>query len=242
MLLILDIGNTRTQYSLYEGAELLQLGVLDALESMELEKFNREYDPQEIFFADVRGGSLEMITRIFPKAKILSLDSEKLEFPFENAYKTPETLGADRKALVAAAYFKYPQANCLILDIGTCITYDFLDEHGVYRGGAISPGIRLRYKVLHEQTGKLPLLELNPISKLTGSSTEEAIHSGVYNGVLAEIKNQIDQYVEKHHNLIIILTGGDVPVLSKSIKKPIFAEPNFLLEGMFTLLEYNKNS
>ncbi len=242
MVLLLDIGNTRTQYSLYKESEPLKHGVLDTPERLELENINRQYAPQTVFFSDVRGGASQMLNTLFPQASSLSLDSKNLYFPFTNAYKTPETLGADRKALVAAAYFKYPNAACLILDIGTCITYDFLDEQGVYHGGAISPGIKMRYKVLHEKTGKLPLLDLNPSPNLTGSSTQEAIHSGVYNGVLAEIEYHINHYYDKHPNLIIIITGGDAPVLSKSIKKPIFAEPNFLLEGMFSLLEYNKNS
>ena len=242
LILILDIGNSAVKYAVYENLMCHHFGLVlpDYQESLRLLK--SKYSIKKVFYSDVRGDFALHITAIFPTEKTQNLHSENLVYPYQNAYKTPETLGADRKALAAAAFFKYPNQACLIIDLGSCITYDFIDQEAVYHGGAISPGIGMRYRALHAQTGKLPLLNPEPTSAVLGTTTTEAIHSGVYTGVLAEVSYQIDFYKAINAQLKVILTGGDHEWLSKSIKKPIFAEPNFLMEGMHTLLQYKTNS
>ena len=167
--------------------------------------------------------------------------NHETKIPFLNKYATPETLGVDRIALISAAAKQYPQQNVLVIDAGTCITYDFLSAENEYLGGAISPGIAMRYKSLHTFTEKLPLLDANNPKILTGNSTTASIHSGVVNGVLYEIDGIISEYRKNYNNLTVILTGGDTHFLRDSIKNDIFANSNFLLEGLNHILEYNKH-
>ena len=146
----------------------------------------------------------------------------------------------DRIALVAAAVTNFPEKNTLIIDAGTCITYDFINFKGVYKGGSISPGLEMRYKALNIFTENLPLLGLNDdFDEFIGTSTETSIHSGVQHGMINEIKGVIEQYRKKNKDLTIVLTGGDVNFLSNRLKNGIFANPNFLIEGLNTILTHN---
>ena len=242
-MLLLDIGNTTIKYRIYKEDKCVDSGLITKIELAKRAEEENEFKAvSTIFFADVRGGFSSFLSQNFPKAKQVSLQSNDLKYPFINAYQTPETLGSDRKALVAAAYFVYPKTHCLVIDAGSCITYDYIDDSGVYHGGAISPGIVMRYRALHQQTGKLPDLTPSITNTFVGQSTDSAIHGGIFQGVLGEILHQISYYQENFENLHIVLTGGDWHWLFKNIKKPIFAEPNFLLDGMFALWQYNKNS
>ena len=166
------------------------------------------------------------------------LDSST-KVPFKNLYSSPTTLGIDRIALAAAAVSLYPQKNTLIIDAGTCITYDFVNLKSEYLGGAISPGIDIRYQSLHHYTSKLPKLIKSEAHNLIGTSTSEAIHSGVINGVIHEIEGVIRQYELDFHDLTIVLTGGDTKFLFKQLKNSIFANQNFLLHGLNKILTFN---
>ncbi len=162
------------------------------------------------------------------------------KMPFKNSYATPQTLGLDRIALAASAFYFNPKGNSLVIDAGTCVTYDMVNDYGEYLGGAISPGLHMRYRALHEQTAKLPLLEPKELIDFIGNSTETGIHSGVVNGICLEIDSVIDQYRSRFADLTVILTGGDAQFLSKRLKNTIFADSKFLLEGL-NYLEYNKH-
>ena len=142
-------------------------------------------------------------------------------------------------ALVSASVQQFPNDNVLIIDAGTCITYDFVTAENEYLGGAISPGIDLRYKALHNLTAHLPLLEKKAPKHIIGNSTNSSIHSGVIHGVVKEIDGMIDEYREKHTDLTVILTGGDAKFLSNQLKNSIFANSNFLLEGLNFILDFN---
>ena len=175
---------------------------------------------------------------LFKDLEVLELNS-RTKVPFKNSYKTPETLGVDRIALVSASVDQFPGNNVLIIDAGTCITYDFITDKNEYLGGAISPGIRLRYKTLNNLTANLPLLETDQPKTIIGDSTESSIHSGVVFGVIKEIDGVIDQYIQEYPDLTVILTGGDAKFLSNQLKNSIFANSNFLLEGLNFILDYN---
>ena len=159
--------------------------------------------------------------------------------PFENLYKTPQTLGVDRIALMSAASVLYPNRSVLVIDAGTCITYDLLTEENKYFGGAISPGIDMRYKALNQFTANLPLLNKEEKIPVVGDTTKSAMHSGVLNGIILEIDGIIAQQKHKNKKLTVILTGGDTNFLSKKVKSTIFAQPNFLLEGLNSILIHN---
>ena len=165
--------------------------------------------------------------------------NESINLPFINLYKTKNTLGHDRIALVSAAAIDFPDQNILIIDTGTCITYDFKNSKNEYLGGGISPGIQMRFKSLNSQTSKLPLSTINLDYKLIGDDTNSSINSGVVHGVISEINGIINQYQERFKNIKIILTGGDSNFLLKKIKNTIFADQNFLLKGLNYLLEDN---
>ena len=165
--------------------------------------------------------------------------NESINLPFINLYKTKNTLGHDRIALVSAAAIDFPDQNTLIIDTGTCITYDFKNSENEYLGGGISPGIQMRFKSLNSQTSKLPLSTINLEYKLIGDDTNSSINSGVVYGVISEINGIINQYQERFKNIKIILTGGDSNFLLKKIKNTIFADQNFLLKGLNYLLEDN---
>ena len=164
--------------------------------------------------------------------------SHKDAFPFVNKYATPQTLGIDRMVLAAGATLQYPNQNRLVIDVGTCVTYDFIDENDTYLGGAIAPGLRLRYESLHNYTAKLPLLTSQNPDYFIGKSTAESIHSGVVNGFVYEIDGFIDEYKAHYSNFIIILTGGDTDFLAKRLKNTIFANSNFLLESLNQTFQY----
>ena len=144
-------------------------------------------------------------------------------------------------ALVSASVKHYPNNNVLIVDAGTCITYDFINNKNEYLGGAISPGLRMRYTSLNNLTANLPLLDISLPNDIMGNSTETSIHSGVVYGVLKEIDGVIEDYKLKYSDLTVILTGGDSNFLSKQLKSSIFATSNFLLEGLNFILQFNSN-
>ena len=140
--------------------------------------------------------------------------------------------------MVSAAAKQFPKNDVLIIDAGTCITYDFLNKRNEYLGGAISPGIQMRFEALHRQTANLPRVEVASY-RLIGKDTEKSILSGVLNGTVQELEGIIDQYCTKYPTLTVVLTGGDANFLAKKLKSSIFAIPNFLLEGLNSILIYN---
>jgi type III pantothenate kinase len=170
----------------------------------------------------------------------LKLDSHT-PLPVKILYKTPRKLGKDRIALAVAAYATFPGENVLVIDAGTTITYDVVNNKGEYLGGAISPGIRMRLKALHTFTGKLPLIEEpDTIPDWVGNDTRSAILSGVLNGVLAETEGFIQSYQARFPQLKIVLSGGDEKYFDKRLKNNIFALPNFVITGLKEILDYNE--
>jgi type III pantothenate kinase len=239
MNLIIDIGNTRIKTAVFENDTLLEVLVFDTNVLFEKVAFLIDkYTIDKGIVSSVQNISTNVLDQLNKKVPFLVLDSST-KVPFKNLYKTPKTLGVDRIALVSNAVEKFHKKNVLIIDAGTCITYDFVNEHKEYLGGAISLGIEMRYKALHTYTSKLPLLEKIIPLHFIGKTTAENIHSGVNNGVLNEINGVIEQYERENSFLTLVLTGGDTYFLAKQLKSSIFANPNFVLEGLNTILIYN---
>ena len=240
MNLIIDVGNTYVKLAVFQEHELFEKRA--AKHEDFLKEVNRILDKYPIIsngiLSSVGKLNKEDVHIVASTINLLILNSE-IKLPFKNLYKTPKTLGVDRIALVSASVQQFSNVNALIIDAGTCITYDFINAQNEYFGGAISPGIRLRYQSLHNLTANLPLLESEQPESLTGNTTDSSIHSGVVFGVLKEIDGVIDEYKEKYSDLTVILTGGDTNFLSKQLKNGIFANSNFLLEGLNFILEYN---
>lgn len=161
------------------------------------------------------------------------------KLPYTSQYKSMETIGVDRLCNVAAALKYFNAENCLIVDIGTCVKFDFISLDGLYKGGSISPGIGLRYKALNSYTSKLPLIDLKSARTIIGSDTKESIHSGVINGLTNEIEGMISRYEKDFQELKVIITGGDASYFDFPQKSNIFANKNLTLEGIVEIYENN---
>lgn len=241
MNLIIDVGNTRVKIAVFEDDRIVfNYSFSKRRIILEIKKILKKYHIDVAIISSVASISPKKMEKLENLVSLLKVSSE-IEIPFKNLYSTPKTLGVDRIALVVGAVKKYPNQNILIIDAGTCITFDVVNQDKEYLGGAISPGIEMRYKALHKFTSKLPLLEINKPLNFIGDSTNESIHSGVVNGVIQEIEGVIQQYKNKYLHLTVVLTGGDANFLSKQLKSSIFANQNFLLEGLNEILIFNKH-
>ena len=242
MNLIIDIGNTATKLAVFQLDKILEVQAVPTKGMVsEVEKILEKHP-------EIIQGVLSSVIFLEPSAinsllKLLPIKVLESSFrmPFNNCYETPLSLGVDRLALMAAAVKHHPKTNVLVIDAGSCITYDFMDADQNYLGGAISPGVEMRYKSLETFTSNLPLLPKSIPNQRIGSSTEASIHSGVIHGILQEIEGTIKIYQNNYPDLTVILTGGDVDFLCKQFKISIFANSNFLLEGLNFLLEFNSN-
>ena len=172
--------------------------------------------------------------------------SPSLPLPIGKEYDTPQTLGADRLAAAVGAKVLFPEDSCLVIDMGTCVTYDWVSVEAVFQGGIISPGLRMRFQAMHTFTKRLPLIDIGAkgfsgFPDLVGKSTQSAMQSGVFNGLLAEIEGFIERYKRERGECQVLLCGGDAPLFENSLKNRIFAAPNLVLVGLNRILQYNVN-
>ena len=243
MYLIVDLGNTLAKFFLYKNGQCVKEhdvnkeNFRDTAESLILS----HKVIKGLIYSDVSNQAGDFFENFSDQFSVIAVSSN-MQLPFINSYQSPESLGSDRIVLVAAACKSHPNTNVLIIDMGTCITYDFLDANNIYQGGAISPGFEMRYKSLNQFTGNLPLLDTDEGQSPSGKNTEQAIHAGIYFGIIDEINARINYYKLKYDSLTVILTGGDANKLPKTLKNSIFAHPNFMAEGMFHLLKLNIDS
>jgi len=239
MNLIVDAGNTAVKIAVFEGFEFIfkEVFVIDeALNKIE-EILFKHPNIDKVITSSVSQLNEVRLKKILKEIFWLVLDC-KTKVPFVNLYKTPTTLGVDRIALMSGAVTQYKNKNILVIDAGTCITYDFVNNKSEYFGGSIAPGLNLRYKSLADYTAKLPLLKPKYPPNLIGDSTNNAIHAGVCNGIIQEMNGVIEQFSNKYEELVVILTGGDAIFLSERLKSGIFVDQNFLLHGLNYILEY----
>jgi type III pantothenate kinase len=243
MILTIDVGNTRIKAAVFEGNKKISALVFDTVElGSKVKKILEDFLLIDCMVISSVGGIDRKSFLVFESRVKVHFVSHEDVFPFANNYGTPQTLGIDRMVLAAGATLLYPNQNRLVIDAGTCVTYDFVDENDVYQGGAISPGMRLRYESMHNFTAKLPLLTLESPESYVGKTTTESIHSGVVNGLVYEIDGFIDKYKVDCGKIIIILTGGDAEFLAKRLKNTIFANSNFLLESLNQTYQYKINN
>lgn len=242
MNLIIDVGNTRNKIAVFDDGQMLYQDVYTSSEVKEALLYITVHFPKVDRCIISASGKLNEndLALLKREYKVHEL-SHKSNIPFENLYATPTTLGVDRIALIAGAALKFPKNNVLVIDAGSAITYDFLNSENEYLGGAISPGLFMRYKALNEFTANLPLLKSEFPKTFVGNSTNNAIHVGVILGTIDEIDGAISRYKEQYADLTIILTGGDTDFLRDRLKNDIFANSKFLLEGLNYILEQNND-
>ena len=237
--LIIDIGNTAAKVALFDGGEMVEV-LTESNQSLDcLEALCVKYPVEQGIVATVIDLSERVLAALvalpFP---LLWLDS-KTPLPVTNLYETPETLGYDRMAAVVGANEQYPRRDILVIDAGTCITYEFIDSKGQYHGGNISPGMQMRFKALNQFTGRLPLIDSNGRKLPMGRDTETAIRAGVLKGMEYEISGYIESMKHKYPELLVFLTGGDDFSFDSSVKSIIFADRFLVLKGLNRILNYN---
>ena len=240
--LVIDIGNTLAKIAVFADNKIVFNKNYETLTLADVQTVLKDFNIVCSMVSNVKNDQLELEQLLMKETQFLSLNEHTL-LPFTNLYSTPNTLGKDRIALVAAAA-TLPSADghdVLVIDAGTCITFDFIDKENNYVGGAISPGINLRLKALNQFTGKLPLVDFSEKEKpkFIGDSTVNSIKSGVFYGVKFEIERVIDEYTKRYENLQTVITGGNAEMFDLESKNRIFADKFFLMKGLNEILKYN---
>ncbi len=237
--LVLDFGNTQLKAALFADKKIVEKFVFhveDALTT--IEKILILHGPKKSILSSVIHHPIEIETLLQEKTKCTILDHHT-RLPFLNAYGSPETLGNDRLACVAALSQLFPGENSLAISVGTCVTYNFLAKNNAFRGGAITPGIHMRLLSMHEHTDKLPLVTREGHLALLGYDTESSMRSGAINGITAEIDGMIEQFESQYGKINCVLTGGDATFFENRLKNKIFADTHFLFKGLYAILEKN---
>ena len=238
MNLVVDYGNTAAKVGFFDHQEMVEKKTINSLELVK--RFLEGSEAENVIISSVSHSAKDIIAYASRARRKFILD-HLLPLPVRNHYSTPETLGVDRVAGVCGGLQLFPQSDTLIIDAGTCITYDLVDAGQNYRGGAISPGYSMRFRAVHEFTARLPLVDPAEAPDFVGDSTIASIQSGVFYGMLAEIEGIISRYSEKYKEMKVVLTGGDAGVFENRLKAPIFASPNLVLVGLNSILDYNVN-
>jgi type III pantothenate kinase len=237
MNLVVDIGNTRVKLAVFEQDKLIVDLTVKELNNQILNQFISKYTIKGAIISSVQQN---LSDEMLKKYNFLQL-SHLTPIPLQINYETPTTLGLDRISAVVGAQFVFSKTDLLVIDIGTCVTYDFVNAQNQYFGGSISPGFLMRFKALNQFTAKLPLVNFDENKlMLTGSSTEKSIISGVYYGLQNEINGVITQYLSQYKNLKIVVTGGDINRFDLAPKNRIFADKFLVLKGLNEILMYNE--
>lgn len=240
MNLCLDFGNSLCKAAIFEKDQLIERFSFTQQQSLQaVEDILATYAPEKAILSSVIHHDPEIERVLSEKCARLVILNEHTALPIVNAYASPGSLGMDRVALAVAAQQHYPNRNCLVISLGTAITYNFITHNKFFRGGAISPGLRLRFESLNTQTDKLPLIEEIGYVQLLGYDTESSIKSGVINGIAGELNYFIEEYEQTYENLAVIITGGNLSFFENKIKKQIFADSKFLFKGLNLILNYN---
>lgn len=237
MNLSIDLGNTYAKTGFFEANLLKEIHW--KLTYRELVDYVSSIRPENIIISSVSYPEEQLQKEFAEITSKVFLLKNTTAVPLTKLYDTPETLGADRIAAAIGAKVLYPDDNCLVIDMGTCITYDLIDAENNFHGGIISPGMRMRFKAMNTFTSRLPLLEPEGIPPLIGKSTKTAMQSGVINGLIAEINGIIEQYERVLTKINVVFTGGDAPFFETRIKYPNFVIPELVLVGLNRILAYN---
>jgi len=238
--LIVDIGNSRTKLGLFSDSDLISSSVLSTIpEKNDLKTFCAGNPIEAIAISSVGEDVSKKIGSWFPKTFILLIDSIT-PIPIKTNYKTPNTLGIDRICGMVAGNKYFPENTVLVIDMGTCITYDLIDSNKTHLGGGISPGYKMRLDAMHEFTARLPKVDPKQEIPELGTTTNESLLFGAGQGMKSEIDGIIAFFSAKHQNLKVILTGGNHLMVEQRVENAIFAAPNLILEGINSILLYNE--
>ena len=236
--LCFDFGNTTLKAAAFKAAVFTEEFYLPDDKTETIEMLLKKYQPKKTILSSVINHNTAIEDFLSIKSSFHKLSSiTKLNFTTPVA--KPETIGADRLALVAAAVYFFPEKNNLIIGLGSCITYNFINQYNQFLGGGISPGMDMRFKSMHEHTALLPLVQADWNFPLVGYDTKTNMQSGVINGMAGELDSTIEKYGNKYSNFNVVLTGGNSAYFASQLKNKIFADYNFLFKGLYALSELN---
>ena len=240
MNLIIDQGNSTVKIALFKGDFLVKTFQQKSLSITFLQDLFHEYLLEKGILSSVGHIDKDAYSFLSDKLPVFYELNNRLPLPLSIDYKTPENLGMDRVAAAAGAFTQQPSANLLVIDVGTAITFDFVEQGGIFKGGNISPGPATRFKALHQFTNRLPLVNEEGNSPALGYDTETAIRSGVMQGIVREIDSYVEEY-QKKHQVFTFLTGGYTFYFESRLKNSIFADENLVLKGLNKILDYQIN-
>lgn len=236
--LCLDFGNTRMKAAIFENGNLEQTFALNDDGLGQIKGILQEHQPEKSILSSVIHHN-PLINELLSSNTSFHLLNHLTKLNFTVPVGKPETVGADRLALSAAVVHFYPGKNNLVVGLGSCITYNFINKFNQFLGGSISPGLEMRFRAMHEQTALLPLIEKDWNFPLVGYDTKTNLLSGVIMGMAKEIEGIVAAYEEKYSNFNVVLTGGDCTYFERLLKKKIFADPNLLYKGLYAISETN---
>ncbi|HEX8315919.1 MAG TPA: type III pantothenate kinase [Flavisolibacter sp.] len=234
----LDFGNTRLKLAVFEADNLKQVIVLRDNALAHLKEIIQHHQPQHAILSSVIDHTAAIEKELQSTTQYHRL-SHLSKLPFSIPVGKPETMGADRIAIAAAAVFLFPKQNNLAIGLGTCITYNFINQQEEFMGGSISPGMEMRFQAMHQFTAKLPLVKAHWNVPLIGYDTATNLQSGVVLGMAKEMDGIIDAYKEKFGNFNALLTGGDTHLFGPYLKNKIFADPHLIFKGLYAISQFN---
>jgi len=234
MNLAIDLGNSSVKMAYFKEGRLE--GQILKPQFNEVVGLYKKLIPTNTIISSVNQNPDELRSQLGDDVIILD---HQTPLPIKNKYATPTTLGRDRIAAVVGAYIQQPKRNTLVIDVGSCITYDFINERAEYLGGGISPGIEMKLKAMHTFTAGLPLVTPNFEVNLVGDSTEKALQSGAFIGTIAEIEEIIRMYSDKFSHLRFVICGGGAEIIGSRLKTRVEIQPELVLMGLNGILEYN---
>ncbi len=244
--LCFDFGNTLLKCAVFKNASVHKIIVLENDSNETINDLIKEYQPLKTILASVINHNPN-IEKILAEKSRFHLLSYQTKLPFTSPVGKPETIGADRLALASAAVRFYPDKNNLVIGLGSCITYNFINKFNQFIGGSISPGMEMRFKSLQTFTAKLPLIQpdLKDVMwnfPVIGYDTKTNILSGVLFGMVSEIDGIIKKYSQQYDNFNVLLTGGNAPYFVRHLKSKIFADPGLIFKGLYAISEYNDDT
>jgi len=233
----IDIGNTKCKIGFFENDALQS--ITDGIGLSKVAPLLSEEKTSRVIVSSVGADISQLVEELSVLHRVTVL-THKLSLPLTLDYHSKETLGTDRIAGVAGALHLYPQKNCLVIDVGTCITYDVITAAGVYVGGAISPGVELKLKSMNTFTARLPLIDKPEWTNLPGKDTRTSMVNGVLYGTLAEMEGMIDRFSKQFADLHVLLCGGGSNFFESNIKHHIFVRSELVLIGLNSILRHNE--
>jgi len=236
--LCLDFGNTRLKAAFFQNKKLAAITVIENDGIAKIEALLKKFSPSKAILSSVINHNPEIEILLAAKTQFHKL-SHLSKLPFTTPVGKPETIGADRLALAAAAVYFFPRQHNLVIGMGSCVTYNFINADHEFLGGGISPGMEMRMKALNQFTAKLPVVKPDGNVPLIGYDTPTNILSGVVIGMANEIDGFINAYKERLSNFNVHLTGGDLVYLAPHLKNQIFADPELIFKGLYAISESN---